>query len=285
MCVRETPSRSEVRLVRGCGIYLFLLTGVSTVWQKIRPEIVNHILTHIRPKRLQTDYKSVLEDRIPLLKVARADFAEPYGTIFPLVEDFARLPEVKAILDPSDGKHVTIESFETLRPQIPDILARWKETIRDELDTFLKKELINIPPDLPVWDSNLAIAALSCTRCHQIVQTSNLELAVHECQPRPWPLTVTGDSYEQSLRSLELYPYSLTDFYVAEGEALKIIQACGKDRLITMQELDALNPQLTCITCSDALKTCITYGWRDAVSDLTHVYLSRLTINFSFHTA
>ncbi|KAK7683636.1 hypothetical protein QCA50_013474 [Cerrena zonata] len=237
------------------------------VWENIRPEIVKHILTHIRPKRLESDYQSVLEDRIPFLKEARAKFAEPYGTNFPLVEDFARLPEVRAILDPSDGQHINIESFDALEYQIPEIIARWKDNVRDELDAFLRKKLSrhNIPSDLStsILHSNLAIATLFCRKCHQIVQTSNLELAVHGCRTLSWSPSTPIDRYEPTLEKLELYPYSPSDFYVASSEVLEILQACGKDKLTTVQELDALNHVLPCHKGCDTTDAGATYGWRD----------------------
>ncbi|KAK7676108.1 hypothetical protein QCA50_020948 [Cerrena zonata] len=239
-------------------------------WQKIQQEVVCHVMTKIRPRRLKSEYMESLRQRFVLYRQAMATFARPYRNVFPSTRELARLPDFKAILDPSVNKQEpTIDIYQALEPKIPDIVANWKAEVKEKLDEYLKNAMDDLPPDISL--DNLVFAQMfRCHNCHSVFQNLDYLIAIHECRRR-FPTAggyYSQDSmYDSTLDILGMCVWKPSRFSTSSPSALRVLEACGKDRLATVQELDQLNPRFTCkkIDCQ-SLGTETIYNWRDAVA-------------------
>lgn len=223
--------------------------------------MINHIMTKIRPQRIQNDYKGILRDRVPLLENAVVGFSRTCRNVFPLLGDFARFPEVRAILDPSNGRHITLANFEILRLYLPEMIVRWKDNVEKDWASFLLMQIGFELLDSPVQYSELAITTLVCKECNQVFLHSDHKPVIHRCHAYLFPFR-----YEITLNELQLQSHSPSLFYVASAEVLKILDACGMDRMTTVRILDDFNPRLVCMMGCNTSGIRTIYSWRDAVS-------------------
>ncbi|KAK7689883.1 hypothetical protein QCA50_006522 [Cerrena zonata] len=234
-------------------------------WQKIGPAVIEHITTIVRPRRLHDECKATLKARLPLLHKVRAYLARPYRNIFPTAGELARLPEVKAILDPAcNNQYPSIESFNVLIPQIPDILANWKTRVQEQLDVMFREKIKDLPSDVQVEDLALT-QIVYCNNCHTLLQNSNYSLAVHDCKPLFMSYIPDLDVYSRMLNDIGMRAWNPSVYYCSPILFLGILGACGKDRLATVEELDQLDPRFTCklLTCQGK-GTHTIYNWRAA---------------------
>lgn len=239
-----------------------------TAWEKMYPELVNHILTKIRPRHLQHAYKEILGDRIRLLEKFRCELSRQCRGVFPLLGDFARFPEIEPLLNPSKGQHLTYDSFDSLKPRLPVIVAHWKYGIQRHLHNNLRARIGLHTGYCPIRISNLAIATFICKHCRHIVLPSHYRLAIHRCCNIALPEPIKENEYEATLQKLGLNSYTTAHFYVASQEVLNILEACGKDQFTSVQELDELDPRLTCGPDCGMPGVSAIFNWRDAVSPL-----------------
>ena len=200
-----------------------------------------------------------------LLRKAHQVYSRSFNGIFPLLEDFALLPEVKALIDPSNDEELTIESFNEFESELPDIVSRWKAERYEELRT-----ISSIPTH--VQGKDLALNHLLRCECRRVFSTSDLSAVLHTCfgdrdlTTFPFFMVKTGDGVYRQMSSCfdsGLAPRGLSalNIYVME-----ILEACGKGRLTTVQEMDNLNARLTCTMCRRDPRVRTIYTWRDAVS-------------------
>ena len=242
------------------------------MWQKIHPEIVDHLVNNVRPLRQKEECRQVFEKRIPLLQEAVKAFSRSFNGIFPLSGDFALLPEIKTLVDPSNDEDLTIESFESLKSELPNIVSRWKAKYDEDLDVFLKSRVEDIP--MHVQAKDLALAHLfRCRECRGVFSTSNISAVLHNCyngfySSASWTFKreAGDDAYKQALSRFALDLASFSFFSVADLYVLPLLQACGKGRLTTVKDMDDLNPRLTCTVCWSEPGVRTIYTWRDAVS-------------------
>ena len=239
-------------------------------WQRIRPDIVEYVEEVIRPLRLAHEIRRTLEERLPILRKVTEVFARTFSNVFPPLEDFAYIPEVKAIIDPQTAGKVTTETFNPIRDQLPEILARWKIKYHQDLDTFLKRIVPSIPPQSQGRDLVLA-HFVCCVPCSRVFSTSDLTSAVHahsswnQRQP-PSTLDPAEQAYWRALSRHCICPNSFSYYSVPSKHMMKILEACGKGPLTTVQELDDLDPAFTCTVCRKYPGPREVYTWREAVS-------------------
>lgn len=236
-------------------------------WQKIRADLVDFITYMIQPQRLRNDYQLVLRDRIRIFTEVAKVFTRSHSKLFPVLGDLVRIPEVKGILEPAEKMTLTIESFKTLEPQLPAILARWTVKSQEDMDKFFRKEISDIPSSVAPKDLVLA-HMLRCLRCFAIIPASHPVPTIHHCQRPIWGRRRTGVSgaYELALHDLGIDPSTMSEYRLLQKYTMKVLEACGRNRLTTIHELDALNPRLTCEMCYKEPGIRTIYTWRDAVS-------------------
>ena len=105
----------------------------------------------------------------------------------------------------------------------------------------------------------------------RVFSTSDMTSAVHahsswnQRQP-PSALDPAEQAYWRALSRYCICPNSFSYYSVPSKHMMKILEACGKGPLTTVQELDDLDPAFTCTVCRKYPGPREVYTWREAVS-------------------
>ena len=232
---------------------------------------MEHIEKNITLLRLAAEFTAVLRGRVPILQEAVKELTRSFHGVFPTAGEFIHIPEVKAIIDPRKTGVFTAETLNTLRDQLPEIVARWKIKYHEELGEYLKLHVRDIIP-LQSQAKDLALAhTIYCTICHHVFSTSDMSAAAHvhpiwHWHGPPLELGTVDRAYWRAAGRCWLYPTDFWRFKVPYKCVMKILEACGKGPLTTVQELDDLDPRFICLECDNGPRPRTIYTRRDAVS-------------------
>lgn len=222
-------------------------------------------MEQMKRNRLREKRIEALRDRFHLLKRAAASFRrDAPGKFFPDDRDFASCEEVRAIIDVDADLAIDGASFESLRPLVPDIVARWRKE-----NTSLLQDYICAKHGIKDVHDALSLAfclALVCRSCNTILSYPNI--LSHSCYSRTENVG-DGDFYLGDYECCaDMLMYS-TVWGLSNVDTLPeltdIITACGKDfTQVTQHEMDKRNTMLVCETCTQpGIRGLMT--WRAAV--------------------
>ena len=240
-------------------------------WQDIRPSVIEYFEQNVRPLRVVDEYHAFLEHCLPALQTAWSKFARAYGNVFPHLSDFTDLPEVRKLLDIESEEDIDVD-FDSLAPAIPRIVSTWREKVHERLDKYIRLRLPGTisSKTLPQTQvSDLAVAHfLYCMDCYKLILNQDVMPAIHKCRKNTFYPRVCEDPYKQAMDRLGMKYWRPRRCSIIPMLIFPILRACGKDNLVTVQELDKLDPRLIC-----GLEGCklsdphTVYHWRDAVSN------------------
>lgn len=230
-------------------------------------------MEQMKRNRLREKRIDALRNRFFSLKRATKSFRrDAPGEFFPDDRDFASCKEVRAIIDVDTELVVDEASFETLRPLVPDIVARWKQENTSLLQDFVRAKH-SIYDAFDVMSLAFCLAFV-CTSCDSILSYPNI--LSHSCYGRTekvgegglvgdyeWCADLLMYSTAWDLSNIDTLPEILTG----------IITACGEDfKKVTQDELDDRNIMLVCETCTQpGIRGIMT--WRAAVRPHLSSYL------------
>lgn len=188
--------------------------------------------------------------------------------------DFARIPEVRAILDQPETITLSHESFDVLVPGLPSILDKWRGDIEHQLDIGFRKHF----PDLPSGVQVRSLAAghlIRCKDCKAIFPITNISAPLHHCHlgdfggdykyRRSARRPTERDRLSCALTSSGFIQWHPVDFELLYIVGQEVVEACKQDRLCTLDTMDKLDPRLPCpkewltSDCDESL------SWREAV--------------------
>ena len=239
-------------------------------WQEIRHFIIEYFEENVRFFRVTDQYHAFLEHCLPALQTAWSKFARAYGNVFPHLSDFTSSPEVRKLLDIESEEDVDVD-FDSLAPAVPRMVSTWRENVRERLDECLRFWVLKTisPNALPQSQvSDLAVAHfLYCMDCSKLILNQDVMPAIHKCRNNTLYRQGCKDPYKEAMDRLEMKSWRPERYSIRPAFIFPILRACGKDNLVTVQELDELDPRFIC-----RMKRCklsdphTVYHWRDAVS-------------------
>ncbi|KAK7683564.1 hypothetical protein QCA50_013402 [Cerrena zonata] len=239
-------------------------------WVKMCPQVTQYLKEAIRPKRLTEEYRAFLQYCLPSLRTAVAAFARLYGNVFPLLASFANLGEIRKHLDPMSKDDIDLK-FGSFKPLLPKLLARWERNVAKRLGKYVRDRSwsINIPANVQPGDLVITYT-LCCDSCEQFIPSTGVRPAIHDCAPglerHQRKLSECDDIYVKVLSQLGAQSWHPESYSNLIGYAQSVLVGCNKGDLATVQELDELDPRLSCKICCDSSGLRKIFHWREAVS-------------------
>ncbi|CAL1694130.1 unnamed protein product [Somion occarium] len=211
----------------------------SRSWQTIR-EPVLRVMETIQSARSVSALSAVLPSRLRTLGDAMHSFRADIGLCFPGIQDFARMPEVRSILDVPGDIELSYRDFEALRPKLSGLVENWRSKKRQELRDILIKEIAAPPDGLNIF--NLAVTlCYRCLRCSaRLIYPGVL---AHTCSSYRdlGELLPVVDYYISALDSQPL-PWTRDTIKVETDVLRAVITARGRDpSTATIDDMDGLD--------------------------------------------
>lgn len=259
----------------------------TTVWSDIRDRVVT-LVDSLNLKHDLEARQQVVKERLALFQFAIPTIflGVAPGNIRPRTIDLATIPAIKEILDlPSDAT-VTLESFEPLRPQLTELVRRWRADAKTQLLLLIRKAQLargeSFRKDVNPFE--LARTLFSCTRCHAVLNSQTV--LVHGCSAAAATASMDPTQVQYEHIAMEclwgrLWDAQVFDWRRGADAADAIIRACGLEPdFATAKEADQAGARLSCSACCNATRSRVVMGWRSAVRGRIFSFGQPLT----FHT-
>lgn len=240
------------------------LTSV-VVWKNAQSQLIS-FMENAKRERLRSERIEVLEDRLSILKTFIDKYRQtrPTGDIPSTSTIVLQIPEIRQIFEAPNDVGGTADALESLNPNFPDLIDRWREAANTQLDEYVGQAL-----QLPkAAASFLAIAVFyHCRRCEETVDRQNV--LSHSCLI----YVMEREEEKTTLDPLNYvfrhhYAFNAADFFV-EGDFVKpVVVVSGEDPLkATAESMDRLDLKFTCSkSCCIASGARNIMSWRTAVS-------------------
>ncbi|KAF8435086.1 hypothetical protein L210DRAFT_1053936 [Boletus edulis BED1] len=238
-------------------------------WVKIRPEWVK-IMNDFRSRRLESQ---VYRPRRNALISAYNNFYRfpspdaPTFDLLPHVDDLARFPPVRDVIQAPEEIQVNDESFASAFAQLPVLVAEWKRKLDVEL-----ANLVKIPSRLPSANcsSRRALAPRRTTQSSStdldrlqlacaLFQTDHAGVFTHL---EVFSVSMLNRTYKHCEDDSE---HSVLDRFGVQflEEAPYIVHACGLDpNVATVDDMDHRDARLKCLSCEGGT---LIMNWRRAM--------------------
>jgi hypothetical protein len=229
-----------------------------------------------RVDRLDILDEGIFRNRFEMLSSFAKDFYRRNSlefTLHPDIIDLCYFPEVRQLMSRDLTVVVTKEDISgEIESIFPDLLARWREGIDAELVALVTAQL-GLSND--VRPLELAALLFKCRSCTAI-RTYPAVLS-HRCLYSSYYLHDQERPLSYDMRPMSIFhrrPWSCSnlDLDFCAQRIGNMINACGGDyKTTTCEELDQLDPRLSCTLCRVNPGRKIIMTWRTAVTySLTH---------------
>lgn len=232
----------------------------------MREEVIA-TMDRARERLIAEERRTILVDRLKLITPLVHNLKRQQDDkLFPLPSEFARMPEVRAILEaPNDVTISEQHLLDALNPRLPALLAKWKNAHLERIAACIhKSDPANLPGD-PHQLFSLAIGAfLACGVCRLVKEYPDYlhEACCHQLTEEDNP----DDNYFATLRVTLRVSSNLA--MEMPRTVRSVISAFGQDpNQVTTSIMDALESTISCKWCKrKGIRPIM--DWRAAVSSL-----------------
>ncbi|KAH9857895.1 hypothetical protein C2E23DRAFT_801914 [Lenzites betulinus] len=162
--VRQSSELTEVS-------WLKVITSLDDFLQTTRSKRIASELRATLPARFEALEKALLAHYVKLPRNASMDCR-------PESIDLALIPECRALLDAPTGETVTTDDFAAI---VPAMVEKWEANIKEQLTTYIRPHLGNIPPGTDPL--SLVVAVFRCEEAPSPLRWP--DILVHRCVGRP----------------------------------------------------------------------------------------------------
>ncbi|KAH8106823.1 hypothetical protein BXZ70DRAFT_252257 [Cristinia sonorae] len=243
------------------------------IWKNIKDDVLDYILTFIRPVRLSCERSQVLIDRMVIFQGSEV-FLNPVVRLPPIV-DLCTMPQIRAIITQPADSEVDKVLFDSLVPFVPAICDEWQQLFTQALVEQTRSNGNDARMDLNRLELATTWFIHSTCATSSRVPMRSCDIIFHVCDDlnsgsgsfNHWENDPEIDLSNALLCRFLSLPWSERVKYVrldiATYNAVRqIAMLCGKDPdTVTAQEMDELDTRCLCYQCWSSDRPCV-MNWR-----------------------